>query len=97
MAGTLEWGDFFAAAGLQLCNFATGADRDEFAEAKMADRAYPEPGQYEDIHMPKTLRRTVVVFAKYCLDVRISLVDVVAGNRFHGLHVPSVYRVDVQN
>ena len=27
--------------------------RDEFAEAKMADRAYPEPSEYEDIHLPK--------------------------------------------
>ena len=27
-------------------------ERDEFAEAKMANRAYPEPSEYADIHMP---------------------------------------------
>ena len=27
--------------------------RDQFAEAKMASLAYPEPSEYEDIHMPK--------------------------------------------
>ena len=28
-------------------------ERDEFAEAKIAGRAYPDPSVYEDIHMPK--------------------------------------------
>ena len=36
------------------------------------------------------------MFAEHCLDVRFGMVDVVAGDRFHRVDVPGVYRVDVQ-
>ena len=36
-------------------------ERDDFAEAKMAERAYPEASEYEDIHMPKDTSIGVVL------------------------------------
>ena len=50
---TLEWA---ISSPPPIYNFAIlpqVQQRDEFAEAKMANRAYPSPSVYEDIHMPK--------------------------------------------
>ena len=50
---TLEWS---ISSPPPVYNFAVVPEvqeRDEFAEAKMANRAYPKPSAYEDIEMPK--------------------------------------------